>query len=202
MCLTVVRKNWHPKTSRLHIFLQPVKGKRWWRRKKERNVIPLGSQSDIFTLPPIYKVGTSAPPGWHKQKCLCDEPEKTSSIRLYIFVSQLFTQTLRGVRSGPQSDQHTHSKNSWLENSDVCVWGGGCLCESWWSEVSFQLCDVCPSVWPPLSVSTHVLSHVNVFHCLSFSLKPTDQWDPRVSSLSDWAFAQLQTNNNKKAIFG
>lgn len=125
MCLTVVRKNWHPKTSRLHIFLQPVKGKRWWRRKKERNVIPLGSRSDIFTLPPIYKVGTSAPPGWHTQKCLCDEPEKTSSIRLYIFVSQLFTQTLRGVKSWPQSDQHTHSKNSWLENSDVCVCGGG-----------------------------------------------------------------------------
>lgn len=73
---------------------------------KGKNPIPLGSWWDIFTLPSIYKAGSSGPPGWRKQKCLCDEPEKTSSMRLYIFVSQLFT--LRGVKRGTQSaDKHT-----------------------------------------------------------------------------------------------
>lgn len=121
-------------------FLTPCKGekkkkKSWW-REQVRNPLPFGSWWDIFTLPSIYKAGKSVPPGWHKQKCLCDEPEKTSSIRLYIFISQLFTQTLSGVKTGPQpADHHTpmethnsHSlRNNWLENSVWCVFVFVCI---------------------------------------------------------------------------
>lgn len=93
-------------------------------KKKKLNPVPLGSWWDIFTLQSIYKVGNSAPPGWNKQKCLCDEPEKTSSIRLYIFVSQLFTRTLKGVKTRPQpAARHTHGDATLprSELSQACV---------------------------------------------------------------------------------
>lgn len=158
---------------------------------------------DIFTLPSIFKAGKSSPPGCRKQKCSCDKPETTSSIRLYIYVSQLFTQTLRcenraaACRSSESPCRRTtpaHTQNS----VDMCMF----------VSLSVSLLFVrgrsvpvvwalsCPSVWPHLSLSPHVLSHINVLHCLSFSLKPTDQWDPRVSRLYDWVFAQLQIKPN------
>lgn len=133
---------------------------------------------------------------------------------LYLRLTALHTNTQRcenratACRSSHSSRRHTtrtHSETTgWRTLSDTCV----CVC------VSFSLCvsvlfvlDLraavarpfvlsCPSVWPPLSLSTRVLSHVNVLHCLSFSLKPTDQWDPRVSRLYGWVFAQLRIKPN------
>lgn len=62
----------------------------------------------FFTLSSTYKVGTSVFAGWHKQNILCDEPERYEPY-VYIFIPQLFTQTLKSVKSRPQpADQHTY----------------------------------------------------------------------------------------------
>ena len=62
------------------------------------------------------------------KKCLRDKPEKTSSIRLYIFVSQLFTQTLQSVKAGPQSadrlartETHNSQTTGWRTLSFTCL---------------------------------------------------------------------------------
>lgn len=185
----------------IHSFMHPVKGKSWWRkckidseagvkkkkRKKERDPVPLGRWWDIFTLAFIYKVGESAPPGWHKQKCLCDGPEKTSSIRLYIVVSQLFTQTLRSVKTGPQSADHhtpmeTHNSHTYSETtgprtlSDVCV----CMCFIAVWAFPFRDCVV-----PSFSLTALVFVHTCLvsYECPSLSFPLTQaNWPMRSQS--------------------
>lgn len=136
---------------------------------------------------------------------------------LYLHLTALHTNTQRCKKPGhslqiiklPMETHNSHSlRNNWLENFVRCV----CVCVCAFVSLCVYLLFVydlaVPVAWPlsrpPLS--THVLSHMNVLHCLSFSLKPTDQWDSRVSRLYDWVFspasnqAQL-TATQKKTIF-
>lgn len=102
---------------------------------------------------------------------------KTSSIWLYIFDSQLLAQTLRGVKTGPQCAHHRAAVDARNSHSLAHSWLGGSVthtCAAF--DAPLLLVDgvgmfvLCPRLCPHVS-----LSHVNVLHCLSFSLKPTDQ---------------------------
>lgn len=102
---------------------------------------------DIFTLPSIFKAGKSSPPGCRKQKCSCDKPETTSSIRLYIYVSQLFTQTLRCEnRAADRQSLHADARLPPTHRTlSICV----CLCRCLYlcclsAVAAFQLCELCP----------------------------------------------------------
>lgn len=156
----------------------------WEKRDRSREILPsqAADQTFFLLLHLSARLGKRRAhlPAWHKLKCLYDEPEKTSSIRLYIFVSQLFTQTLRGVKSGPVHHTHIETQNShslthnWLPNSVryarlfVCVCALSMILVSPYRVLSFSLTI--------LVVFVHMsLSHVNVLDCLSFSPKPTDQ---------------------------
>lgn len=139
------------------------------KEKKETNPLPLGSWWDIYALPSVYQTGKSAPPGWHEQKCLRDEPEEASSIRLYICVSHPFTQTLRGVKTLDHHEHSSHSLvNNWLGISAdylcviMCVFAVCPQCQL------LVLCPVLQCDLPLRLPHTLSLSHINVLHCLSF----------------------------------